>query len=267
MKCGRSSQGFTIVETMIFLAVSGALLLAAMTFITSSQNGTQFKQGANDALQEVNKVINNVANGYFAGDDSVVCTVNPARTAVTAGVDASSEGKGTNKDCVFLGRVIEFGAPGSTAFTVRDVAGVRTLKLSSGAITEPTTMREALPALISGTQQEVALRYGLKFGSLKRATTGGSYSSAGFFSRLGKIAGTPESGNLESTAQQFDFIGYSDFSTDINDASYESKRDSIMDEGLELCLHDGSRQAIITIGGPQRSSTTTLTINDGDCSP
>ena len=87
MKCGRKPLGFTLVETMIFLAVSGALLLTAMAFITSTQSGAQFNQGANDALQQINGVIGNVTDGYYPNTKNFSCSVVGGKPDIAAAIN------------------------------------------------------------------------------------------------------------------------------------------------------------------------------------
>ena len=66
MKSGLKSRGFTIVEVLIFLAVSSALMVSAFTLISGSQNKAAFTVGINDVQQQINAVINNVSNGYYS---------------------------------------------------------------------------------------------------------------------------------------------------------------------------------------------------------
>ncbi len=260
MKCGRQTRGFTIVETMIFLAVSGALLLVAMGFITSTQSTTQFNQGANDALQQINKVVNNVSNGYYAGNSDVVCTKSAG--GLTASSTGGGDSRGTNADCVFLGRVISFGTRGSDTYTAYDVAGLRVTNTGG----EVDSMLKASPTRITGTEEQVTYRNGLQFGGLKRGSASG-FDAAGFFGSLGKIASSGSGTDLESTAQQFDFVAFNqaDFPGAVT-ASYESNKTASMSDGIKICLYEGNRQAVIAVGGAGQSANAIMTISSGDCS-
>jgi type II secretory pathway pseudopilin PulG len=51
MKRGNIPFGFTIIETMIFLAVSGALLASSLLLVSGSQNKSQF----NNAVRDLNR--------------------------------------------------------------------------------------------------------------------------------------------------------------------------------------------------------------------
>ena len=114
MKSGLKSRGFTIVEVLIFLAVSSALMVSAFTLISGSQNKAAFTVGINDLQQQINTVVNNVSNGYYAESATAQgCTVDSA-----GALQFSSTGsKGTSSQCIFLGRVVVFDN-GEYTFTV-----------------------------------------------------------------------------------------------------------------------------------------------------
>ena len=74
MKRGINPLGFTIVETMIFLAVSGALVVVGLSAVYGTQGRSEFRVAVNDAQQQIDKVINNVSNGYYADTSNISCS-------------------------------------------------------------------------------------------------------------------------------------------------------------------------------------------------
>ena len=270
MKCGPKPLGFTLVETMIFLAVSGALLITAMAFITSTQSVTQFNQGANDALQQINTVIGNVSDGYYPNMKNFSCAAGPGGPVISAGTTE----QGKNKGCVFLGRVIDFQPEVSgqqKKFVIHDVAGLQQYIAPDGAIKDVDTMEKAKPTLLSSViadnAQEIFYRNGLRLGSLEYES-GGTVDAAGFFSSLAKTVDAGiNAGLADTSAQQFDFVGFN-FATITGGGTFAGNYDDLVDDtraGLKLCLTDGSRQAEILIGGNNRSANTSMTIGGGDC--
>ena len=257
MKRGRLPQGFTIVEVLIFLAVSGALAVSAMFFIAGMQNKTQFNQAANDVLQQINTVINNVSNGYYAGNDNVDCTASSSGPVLTN----TTKSRGTNKDCILLGRAIDFNA---NSFVIRDIVGLRE-RTSGGDV---TSIAEAKPKEISATEQIVNYKNGLRYRpgiSLKDAA-GSPRASIGFFGTLAQVSA---SGDIETSAQQSDFIGFpGNIATSLS--SFPTNYNTERNKQLVLCLDSGGaggQRAIITIGGPDvASATTSMTIASGECS-
>lgn len=98
--------GYTIVEVMIFMAISGIMFLLAATFISGKQANAQFKQGMNDMNSQIMNVINEVSNGDYTDLGTNTCTA----TAVTNGaptIQSGSAAQGSNIGCVFLGKVIQ----------------------------------------------------------------------------------------------------------------------------------------------------------------
>ncbi len=98
-------MGFTVVEVMIVLAVTSALLVSGMLLVSGQQARTEFNQSTHDIEQQIDDVINNVATGYYANIGSFSCSV--------VGTNQPSIGPGPNKEgtntgCIFIGRAIQF---------------------------------------------------------------------------------------------------------------------------------------------------------------
>ncbi|MCA9329679.1 type II secretion system protein [Candidatus Saccharibacteria bacterium] len=240
MKRGLLPKGFTVVEVLIFLAVSGALAVSAMLFVSGMQNKTQFNQASNDFLQQVDMTINNTTNGYYAGSDNIKCQRDPSGNIK---ITDTLTKRGTNADCIFLGRAIKLDLNSDT-YTIYDIAGLR----KTGSNKEVTSLAEARPTLIEQTKQEYVYRNGLK---LKKITE--NYDYVGFFGSLAQVSA---SGDIQSSSQQTDFAGFNNLSTLTMNPS----------EGVELCLDDGQYFAKILIGGNDRKATTSMTSGKGVCS-
>lgn len=119
-------RGYTIVEVMIFLAVSGGLLVAATSIIGGKQERVRFTQSIDRFSQNVQDVLNDVSTGYYPTQGNFSCT-NPGAGGVVVFDNNVANSQGTNKDCVFLGKIIQLGtAPDKTAYNVFTMAGIRT---------------------------------------------------------------------------------------------------------------------------------------------
>lgn len=147
MKQGGSKaaeRGFTIVETLIVLAVTGALFISAATLISGRQNRTQFTTAINNLQQQLQQVINEATSGYYPNNSAFNCTrqvlTGPSITA------AASNNQGSHGDCLFLGKVLYFGnIPDKTQYAVYSVAGNRLN--STGAPAK--TLAEAKPVMLA----------------------------------------------------------------------------------------------------------------------
>lgn len=250
MKSGLKSRGFTIVEVLIFLAVSSALMVSAFTLISGSQSKTAFTQSINNVQQQIDSVINNVANGYYsAGETQNKCTVDNATGELSFNEPNGSRGSST--DCIFLGRFIAFN-DGSDEYTVYNLAG-RRLKNGSDVI----LMADANPKIIPGTEQKYTLKNGLTFNN------NGGNNAFGFFNGLGTSPGVSDSGY-----QQASFFGFS-YSDGQPLDSFASGFDSSKNpsNGYALCFNSGTtnQSGIITIGGSGRTATSSLEIKGAQC--
>lgn len=115
MPMKRPSAGYTILESMIFLAVSGVLFALVIPSISSRQDKIRFSETVRDLNTKIQDVINDVSTGYFPSG-SVKCTVSPPLTGtIDLDINGGSE-QGTRKDCIFLGKVVAVnGLPSNSA--------------------------------------------------------------------------------------------------------------------------------------------------------
>src|SRR5436190_880500 len=102
---GLHSPAFTIVEVMIVLAVTAAILLSALLMIGHQQENTEFIQAVHEAQSQIDDVINNVNSGYYASRQNFECQSSLSGPVVD---DSSSNTRGTNKDCIIIGRTMHF---------------------------------------------------------------------------------------------------------------------------------------------------------------
>jgi len=124
----RTAAGFTIVETLIVLAVTGMLFVSAVALINGRQNRTQFTTAINNLQQQLQLIINETTSGYYRNNADFSCT-----KGLPPAINNVGNSQGTNSGCTFLGTVIYFG-PGQknvaagqplTQFTIYPIAGNR----------------------------------------------------------------------------------------------------------------------------------------------
>lgn len=103
---GRNS-GYTIVETLIFLAVSGAMFVMAMVLINGRQAKTEFSNAVREFQIAASDIINNVSTGYYTDTNNFTCaTGNTGAPVISA---SGSSRLGENVGCIYLGRAVQFG--------------------------------------------------------------------------------------------------------------------------------------------------------------
>lgn len=101
-----SRSGYTIVEVLIFLAVSGALLASAMLLLNGQQRRTEFSAKVREFDSKLQSIINNVASGYYNNTGMTTCTVSGGVITVTT----TSGSVGSNSDCTFIGQYVSLPA-------------------------------------------------------------------------------------------------------------------------------------------------------------
>jgi type II secretory pathway pseudopilin PulG len=165
MRDGTGLRGYTIIEVMIFLAVSGLMFIVAATFISGKQARSEFQQGINDINTEVQQVINDVSNGFYPSNSDFTCVSNAGGLVINTGNNTQGSNGGTSSSgngCVFLGKVMQFGNSTipATNYYVYTVAGSQYTSGGSGPNT-PTNFTQALPTAIDTDTPNPSIRVGL----------------------------------------------------------------------------------------------------------
>jgi hypothetical protein len=198
MSGGTKSQGYTIVEVMVFLIISGSMFLMAAAFVNGKQGKAEFRQGLNEINQQVTQIVNDVNNGLYPWRSTITCTANNTGSAPVFGSGTSSQGE--NQGCVFLGKVIQFGTQENTdhGYNIYSVAA-RQYVTSAADGTVPTKFSEAQPQVIrtatSDPTEYDRLGFGLRVTNM--LNHGSSINAFALFSSFGNYA----SGALASGAQ------------------------------------------------------------------
>ncbi len=136
--------GFTIVETLIVLAVTSALFVSAAALINGRQNRTLFMTSVNNLQQEFQQVINETESGYYAHAANFSCTKNDVTGPAITGLGTAAQG--TNGQCIFIGKALYFGpATPSGTYVVFPLAANR----QNSAAVNVKNLAEALPVAIA----------------------------------------------------------------------------------------------------------------------
>jgi type II secretory pathway pseudopilin PulG len=150
----RSFGGYTIIEVMIFLAVSSAMLVYAIVSVRGQQAHTEFITTMNELNSNIQQWIDEVVNGYSASQASPLssdfkCTVASASSPpiITRTAPGAGNALGANPDCVFLGKAIQINTDQNTPnhIYVYNVLGRRTY-INGGIESLADNIKHSLPA-------------------------------------------------------------------------------------------------------------------------
>jgi type II secretory pathway pseudopilin PulG len=201
MRGGLSSRGYTIVEVMVFLSISGVMFLMAITFISGKQAKSEFRQSMNELNTQIQQVIGDVSNGFYPSNNDFSCssaaTGNPMPGALT-------NQQGTNLGCVFMGKVVQFdvadasGTPDPTAYNIYSVAGRQ--YAPNTVNTPPAKFSQAEPILVTSPKDLTAsnsVQWGSQVTAMYDGTPAIAIGAIGFFGSFGQQPG----GNVQSGSQ------------------------------------------------------------------
>lgn len=270
----RAKGGYTILEVLIFLAVSAVMFFMAMIFIGGQQNRAQFTSTVRDFETKLADIANDVATGFYTKPVNFTCdSVGSGASRVLDISVSTPDTQGTNSDCVFAGTVVKFGDPGTLerqSYMQFAMAGFRLNSSGENVI----SLEEASPQPVFGPG---ALEDAVKIqtvgggatiacvGTGSTGCTAGSSSPAaiGFFSKF-----SPASISGQGSGIQTDVLPYNNLNFNDNSNSAAAKLAQNVDSstlnpnGMIICIQSGSTRqyALVRLGGTSGGLTITSEI-------
>lgn len=264
--------GYTIIEVIIFLTVSSALMASAAYIFQDRIPRTQFTNAVNEFDSKIQDAINDVTNGYYpTGSGTVACGV---------GVEAA---QGTNEDCIFLGRVMQF-APGidgcaQAVPTDKDCDKVRLYtvfgdRLSGGK--PATKLDQTAPRLINsggGGPKDISPGYGINITRAYYVNSAGvreNLSGVAFLQSFGSWLDGTDTAKGSQHVRLLVLTGVTGEQPDVGGGFVSQAQNRIINQlsarsGVVLCLEGGLNQyATVTIGGNNSSLATQSEILNKD---
>ena len=275
----KNRAGFTIVETLIVLAVTSVMFMSAAVFISGRRASTEFQVGIRDLRSKMQTVINQASAGNYTAGMNFDCTNNVSNPVLRINTPGSgSKDMGTTKECVFIGNSIMFS--GDRMF-VLPIAGLR----ETAAGKDVTTLAEAKPTAIgqgtspsnnnngpTDTVEVYPLPVGLKF---VRANYNGSaiVAKTSFgFSTISSLANFQTIGTEASTGVQS--FRLHQLSSSLNTSTVANAADSFNNENnstgfapasqVDLCFEStGTEQSVLFTVGGDNSTAVQVNIRSG----
>ncbi|MGH7195197.1 MAG: pilus assembly FimT family protein [Candidatus Saccharimonadales bacterium] len=180
----KSCGGFTIIEIIIFLAVSAAIFASAMTLLSGKQSKTEFSTGITQLTSGLQSAVGNVANGYYNLPPDYKCSAGLSGAPTISGGGSST--LGTNTGCTFIGEVLQFGTGSSDnqTYTIYPVVGRQYAPGGTGT-DDVTNLAQAIPtSSIAGPDitSATSLPYGITVHH-----GGMTYSNGGSTTNIGAV--------------------------------------------------------------------------------
>lgn len=288
MKQSRGAAGYTIVEALIFMAVSGAMFLSALALISGRQGRAEFTSAARDFEVQIRDIANDVATGYYpnAATPGGYIRCQTPGGVITISFSAT-DNQGANDSCIFSGRTMHFNPSDGTGSeyrtytmlgrrlvngTTRDVENIT----QAGSVIVPETA-DTVPApffnidcafyatsSVTVAVQPCSTAGKVNVDSISFVTT---FRPSDFVANGNATGDTqvnvlatanPSPLSKTTTALRTEIMGYSSGAT-----AYVANPVG----GIYLCLKStGSNQhALIRLGGQGSVFATDMTINTGTC--
>lgn len=273
-------QGYTIVEVMIVLAVTGSLLASALYFMNGRSRRLAFENDITAFRTKIDDVINNVSSGYYATSSNFSCSSSANGPSITT----DSSARGTNAGCQLLGRGVHLSINFANSFYVHNIIGLR--KTSDGSKLA-TSMADAQPKLLSNgtadtveTAEQILLNSSELVNTRITKTDNTNVSERGFLGFISSFPTVNVAGNInpgsqavglytvyDSTLPQYINLGQTKIqAVDWFNSSFDAAK-VIEIKKFEVCFNSlGSDQyAIITVGQDGSRTNTSQTIASGSC--
>ena len=254
----RPSKGFTIIEVMIFLTVSIVVFGGAVVTISRQNSRTAFVQSVRDIDLRLQDVFNDVENGYYPSSNNFSCSYVGDDADIN---DTISEKQGTNQDCIFIGRAVEFESDGQK-MTVSTIVGKRQ---TGSPLREVTSIEEALPVILEVEDNVGVGQKDINYNSADVEFRSFKSGSGDNLSGLAVISGfaTAEGSSLRSgivrTSLAAILTSAGSFNNGIN--TMDGTSINLAGSGMILCFQekgDGRKAEILIAVESQRLATSTI---------
>lgn len=273
---GVGRGGYTIIETLIVLAASGALVVAVIVLISGQQGKTQFTQAVRDADSRFKDITNDYATGYLPRpNNNISCDpTGGGRPTITSATTL----QGRNIGCVYVGRLIRL-TPNSPDYKVHGIVGRQYVGDVFSAQT--SDLASAKPVLLfppSSPDFSVSDQFNadIRFQSAVYLDSSNNPQAAGPFGVVTNF-GTTSGGSLATDKQTPQLIiltasyaSDTDLANKFGAGAGITSSDYVVNRPLALCFESSSSQqhAIITFGSTSGGSiSTTTTISGGGTCP
>ena len=256
MKRHLATSGYTILEALVVIVITGFLMVTAVTIMDGRQSQIRFEQAVRGYDAQLRSVVNDISTGYFP-DTEFQCEYTGGDIVITAG----SNQQGTRSDCAFLGKFIEVRNPGSgdlyqDGFDIKTMVGHR----------RATSLENSALKAIATTDVDLTQGYENRWGMEVVGVVfsdGATTTPVNYFGYLTSLTPAADSDGPRPVSGNT-LVGafYGDHTVAAIDVTSESTRPKALsqDEAIYVCLSmpDSSRKAVIVIGADRGQLTTSV---------
>lgn len=279
---GHRAAGFTIVETLIVLAVTGLIFFSAVLAMQGKVGRTEFLQAINETQTQIQQIINDTANGYYPLPSTAFSCDTTASGSIRISA-TGSQGQGEHSKCTFIGKVIQFRVQGTNPeqYAVYSLVGLRCASGALGVCETPSTVGAARPIALYPYGSTVPttidastvkpLANGLRTRWIQYNGTNNT-GAVGFIADPTTLAGSVYDVSKKSAGTQATTVHI------VQGTALNQTRNAVVgrintpsnlrqpDDGVRICFDSpsGDQSGLIAIGaGQDQETSVTLTIFEG----
>lgn len=246
MKGVKQPFGYTIVEVMIVLAVSGVMFAIAANFISGKQEKASFTQGVNEMASRIQGTINQINDGQYS-DIPLSCSYTSSGGIGSTTISAGGGQQGKNSSCVFLGKIMMFaGAQESPpSYDTISLAGGRVD--ASGTDGAAPTLTLIDPNVITQLTVTQDMPQSLSVESLTLVASDGTINTSALnFGFIGGLGTSNGNGAFTSGAQSIGmvYVTAANATSSVTDVHHHVA----YAKSAVLCLTDDTQSAILSVG-------------------
>jgi len=237
----RSAGGYTIIEVLVVLAVTGALFVSAAILFNGKQGRTEFSQSMRDFESKLQTVANEVSTGFYV--TGFTCKANGSGQVKVTSPVAS---EGANEGCIFLGKAVHSDGDQLDTYTV---VGKQYIGSSTDDV---VTIDDAKPVAVSqyssGNSPDVTNTYqnkwGMKVTAIKEADSNNPIGTFAFISELGGGVGasSPVTGSRGVVLYSIKNSRMTDSPNSVVGDIERPTLYKVEQEGVKICVTGANRQ-------------------------
>jgi type II secretory pathway pseudopilin PulG len=280
MKNSSRSEGFTIVETLIVLAITGFFFVAVAALLSGKQKATEFSQGLRNLQTQLQQEIDDVSSGFYPNNGNIKCTAGPngpvLRSAATA--------QGTNDECIFLGKVIQFAVNDPSGnptdpeeYNIYTLTGLRAMSPSPNiefASAKPKVIaNDGTDANVPDVFETKHMPFGMTMDSIRYNNGAGPATQIGAIG-LASSLGTLDADDVNQQVNVIAMLGTSLHLTKVNGANKANASLAPSGpivgtpaainplQGIQICVKSGTttQYGLLTIGGVGRQLSVNVSV-------
>lgn len=231
------AQGFTIVETLIFLGVAGALFATTILMVGGQQRKAEFNTVIRELDSKIQSVMGNVSTGYYNSQGGAT-TCTRSGDLVTNITSSVAGNQGQNGDCVFVGQMF-----------LRTATGFDIYSIVSSRLNVTGNQKTVLGGsrLFSATRESYSLPTGI---TIQQISYNNGANTASSFATVTNFASYSNNKLVSGSASVSMYTNFGGTEGDVNTTLANTSLPGVAQDppgGIVVCITDQSRFGRIQI--------------------